>query len=283
MLIKRYDLDSLENRNSELVGKLCGWLKKPLNTYFRAEVRGLERITRGAGLYVGNHSSGLMTPDSFIFCAALYEKWGIENMPYGLGHEVAISIPVVHEVIVPLGAVRASHTNAHRLFKRGNKVIVYPGGDLDAMRPFRHRNRIIFGDRKGYIRLAVREGVPIIPVVSAGSHGTFIILDDLRWLSKLLRIDKVFRLKVFPLTLSIPWGLTLGPVFPYVPLPVRITIEVLEPIQFERSGDKAADDPEYVRQCAAKVELKMQETLTRLTKERKKNLGKSDKIVDNQR
>jgi 1-acyl-sn-glycerol-3-phosphate acyltransferase len=210
----------------------------------------------------------MLTPDSFIFGSAVYGEHGIDAVPYGLGHEVAISLPVIHQIIVPLGAVRASHENAHRLFARDAKVIVYPGGDVDAMRPYRHRNRIVFGGRRGYIRLALREGVPIIPVVAAGAHSTMVIIDDLRWLAKLTRMDKLLRLDAFPLVLSIPWGVTLGPPVAYIPYPTRILIEVLEPIRFERRGTEAASDEPYVRQCAQRVESTMQEALDRLAAER---------------
>jgi 1-acyl-sn-glycerol-3-phosphate acyltransferase len=146
--------------------------------------------------------------------------------------------------------------------------MVYPGGDLDAMRPFRHRNRIVFGGRRGYMRLALREGVPIVPVVAAGSHATFIIIDDLRWLARLLRADRCLRIKVWPLTLSIPWGLTLGPLFFYIPFPVRIRVEVLTPMRFARAGEEAASDEAYVGACAAEVEGAMQAALDRLSSQK---------------
>jgi 1-acyl-sn-glycerol-3-phosphate acyltransferase len=137
------------------------------------------------------------------------------------------------------------------------------------MRPFRHRDRVVFNGREGYIRLALRHSVPVIPVVAAGAHSTFYIIDDLRWLARLTRADKVVRSKVLPLTLSIPWGLTLGAPFVYLPWPSRILIEVLEPIHFARTGAEAGADPAWVTECAALVESRMQATLTRLARERR--------------
>ncbi len=265
----RFDIDSLDNRDPDRIDLLSRLIHEPLRRYFRADVRGLERIPPDAALMVGNHSGGMLTVDSFIFFSHLYRARGMDYMPYGLGHEVAISTPPLDEIVVPLGAVRASHDMARRVFERGQKVMVYPGGDEDDLRPFRHRHRIVFGGRTGYIRLALRAGVPIVPIVSAGSHGTLIILDNLPWLARGLRLDKHLRLKVLPLTLSIPWGLTLGPIPAFVPLPVRILIEAMEPIYFERSGEEAAADDAYVRQCASRVEGAMQATLDRLAAERR--------------
>jgi 1-acyl-sn-glycerol-3-phosphate acyltransferase len=266
--MRRYDIDSLENRNPALVERLAAVVEGVLHPYFRSEVRGLERIPAGAGLYVGNHNGGLITPDSFLFAAAVYRAHGIGAVPYALGGEVAISLPLVHQFIVPLGAVRASHANAHRLFARGLKVLTYPGGEFDAMRPFRHRHRIVFAGRRGYVRLALREGVPMIPVVAAGAHSTFFVVDDGRWLARFLGADRLLRVKVWPITLCLPWGLVVGPGLFYFPWPTRILIEVLDPIRFERSGEAAAADPEYVRACAEHVEGTMQEALDRLARER---------------
>ena len=265
----RYDLDSLENRNPKLIDRLYRLIHKPLEKYFRSEVRGLERIPPGAGIYVGNHSSGLITPDTFVFGAAVYRHHGVDGMPYGMAHEVYLKLPIFHELLVPVGAVRASPEIASRIFARGNKILVYPGGDLDNMRPYRDRNRIVFGERQGYIRLALRECVPIIPVVSAGAHETFMVLGDLKWLTKALRLDRLLRLKVFPVTLSIPWGLTFGVIPFYFPYPSRILMEILDPIDFERNGPAAAEDEIYVSECAERVESVMQQALSRLARERK--------------
>ncbi len=266
--MRQYDIDSLDNRDPALLERLISVIEGVLVPYFRSEVRGLERIPPGAALYVGNHSGGLITPDTFLFGAAVYRAHGIDAVPYGLGHEFAISIPVVHQIIVPLGAVRAGHKSAHGLFSRGSKALVYPGGDYDAMRPFRHRNRVVFGGRRGYIRLALREGVPIIPVVTAGSHAGFMILDDGRWLARLIRADRLLRIKVWPITLCLPWGLVVGPALFYLPWPTRILIETLDPISFDRTGEAAANDEAYVRECADRVESAMQQALDRLAEER---------------
>jgi len=263
-----YDIDSNDNRDPVLLARLARFVDAVMRPYFRAEVRGLDRIPRGAALYVGNHNGGIMTFDSFLFGAAVLRERGIEDVPYGLGHEVAISMPPVHQMIVPLGAVRASHDNARRLFARGHKVLVYPGGDLEAMRPYRDRDRIVFGGRRGYIRLALREGVPVVPVVAAGAHATLRILDDLRWLARWTGAARHLRIKVWPLSLSIPWGISLVPAFPYWPWPTKILIEALEPMVFDRRGEEASLDEEYVAACAERVESAMQRALDRLAAER---------------
>ena len=268
-LAPTYDIDSLENRNEALMWRLSAVVENTLRRYHRAEVLGLHRIPEGAALFVGNHSAGLLTPDSFILGSALLNRRPPEDLPYSLTHEVAISAPGLNQLLAPLGGVRASHENASKIFGQGKKVLVYPGGDEDALRPYRLRKQIRFGGRTGYIRLALRHGVPIIPVVCAGAHETFFVIDDLPWLAKALGAPRWLRLKVWPLTLSVPWGLTLGPAPPHFPLPSRILLETLAPIAFERKGEEAAADNDYVSRCAETVESVMQQALDRLEAMRK--------------
>lgn len=261
---RRFDIDSLDNRDSELIHRICDRVDRAMDVWHRPEISGVAAIPDGPGLYVANHNGGWWTPDTWIFCSAVLRERGLHDVPYGLGHEFAISVRPMHEYLVRLGAVRASHSNGQRLFERGNKVLVYPGGDEDALRPWRHRNRIVFGGRTGYIRLALTSGVPIIPVVAQGAHSSLIVIDDMKWLARLIRADKVLRVKVWPLTLSVPFGLTLGPPPPFIPLPVSIQMRVLDAIHFDRTGPEAADDPEYVTWCDARVREAMQSALTEM-------------------
>jgi 1-acyl-sn-glycerol-3-phosphate acyltransferase len=164
--------------------------------------------------------------------------------------------------------VRASHDNAHHLLARGDKVIVYPGGDLEAMRPYRKRGQIVFGGRTGYMQLALRAQVPIIPVVSAGAHEMLFILDERNWARTLPGLDRLLRMHVFPTTLSLPWGITPGVPLLYLPLPVKVLMEVLPPMRFERTGAAAAEDSGHVAACDQQVRQVMQAALDRLYRER---------------
>lgn len=150
--------------------------------------------------------------------------------------------PLTNQMLPAMGAIAANPENAHRVLAAGRKVLVYPGGDLDAFRPSRDRGRLVFGPRRGYGRLGLREGVPIIPVVSAGSHDVWWVVSDGRWLSRLLRTHRFLRTDVLPNTVSVPWALTVGAP-PFLPLPVPVFIDVLELAAkaqtFDRFGPQA--------------------------------------------
>ena len=259
-------VSSLDNRDPRVLERFADIAGPILERWYQPEVRGLDRIPDGGALYVGNHSGGFLTPDTWILAVALVRERGLDDVPYALAHQVVMEAPGTNQMLTAMGAVAASPENAHRIFEAGFKVLVYPGGDIDSFRPSRDRNRIVFGPRRGYVRLALRERVPIIPVVSAGSHEGWWVLSDGRWLSRILQTHRFLRTDVLPITLSVPWGLTIGAP-PYVPLPIPILLEVLEPIQFERAGPEAADDIEYVEACHRRVLDTMQFALDRLADE----------------
>ena len=258
------DPDDIDARDPALIDRAARLLRRTLIRWHRGSVDGLETLPDGAALFVGNHNAGMYTPDSYIFLEALYAHGGVDALPFALAHGTVYNAPGLAHLLVRLGAVRACHENAGRVFARGDRLLVYPGGDLDAMRPFSRRNEVVFGQRRGYIRLALTHGVPIVPVVSQGAHQAYVVLSDGRWLARALRFDRVFRLKAMPLVLSFPLGFTLGPAVPCIPAPVRVRVKVLPPIHFDRSGPEAADDIAYVTACAAHVEGEMQRALVHL-------------------
>jgi 1-acyl-sn-glycerol-3-phosphate acyltransferase len=99
-----------------------------------------------------------------------------------------------------------------------------------------------FGGRKGFIRLAKQKGVQIVPVVSVGGQETALFLSRGEGLAKALGLDRMFRLKVLPISLSLPWIVNVGDMLGHIPLPAKITIEVLPPIDVaEFDVDEAYD------------------------------------------
>jgi 1-acyl-sn-glycerol-3-phosphate acyltransferase len=262
-----YDPDDIA-RDDELLAGVVGRVGPVLDLWFQPEIRGLERVPEGPALLVGNHNGGSMSADSFVLGVALYRARGVDYVPYWLGHDMLVRLPLFRQV-VPLGVVRASSVMAHALFESGAKVLVYPGGEQETLRPWAERDRIIFAGRTGYIRLALRERVPVVPVVIAGAHEVFVVLGGGETLARLLLTKPLFRVKTWPLTLSLPWGLTPGPPLLYLPFPVRMLGEVLEPIMFDRSGPEAAADEDYVRRCDDLVRARMQAALSRLAAERR--------------
>lgn len=238
------------------------WLFASL--WYRADVRHLERVpAEGPVLMVGNHSGGNMTPDTIVFTLAFVSYFGVERKFHQLAHNLIVSHPAAG-ILRKFGTVAASQTNGRAILDSGAALLVYPGGDYEVHRPSWEGNVVGFDGRTGFVRLALDAGVPIVPIVSVGGQETALFLSRGEWLAKLLRIDKTLRLKVMPLSLALPWGINIGDFMGHLPLPAKITIDVLEPIDVrERYGE----DPDLKKVCSDIVAL-MQERLDALAAER---------------
>lgn len=234
--------------------------------YHRASVDGLEHIPRGRALLVGNHSGGTMSPDMFALMLAWWRHSGVEVPAYGLAHDLGFQVPGLGWLMRKVGAVKASQANAVELLRRDAKVLVYPGGDIDAFRPWSRRNEIVFGERVGFIRVALRTGSPIVPVVAAGSHDALRILTDGRAIAHGLGLKRFARIEVFPIALCLPWGLSFGPNL-YWPIPVRVRVRVLSPMTWPSLGPEDANDEAVVQRCRDEVLERMQAALDELVRE----------------
>lgn len=238
--------EGLEARDPEFIREMLPrfWLAARL--YFRAEVTGFENVPDEPVLFVGNHSGGANVPDTFVFILGYHTYFTVEGRPLaGLAHQLVMKVPVVGDMARRFGMIQADMDGAARLLQQGANVLVYPGGDVEALRPWRDRNRIRFDGRQGFLRLAHANGVKIVPVVATGGQETFFVLNDGRSMAKRLHFDSLLRVKSLPLSVSVPWGL-LPADLPHVPLPAKIRIQVLEPIDLrERYGEEPDWDAAY--------------------------------------
>jgi 1-acyl-sn-glycerol-3-phosphate acyltransferase len=233
------------------------WLLASL--YFRADVRNLDRIpAEGPVLLVGNHSGGNVPPDTFVFTLAFCSFFGVERPFYQLAHNLVVSAPPLAG-LRKFGTVAANHENARMALESGAALLVYPGGDYEVFRPFWERNKVDFGGRKGYVRLAREAGVPIVPIASIGGQESVLFLSRGQWLAKLLMVDRMFRLKSVPIALAPPWGLVVSDLFGHIPLPAKIVVEALDPIEVD-GDDQAVHD---------KVVASLQAAVDRLAAERR--------------
>src|SRR5919204_3598036 len=144
--------------------------------WFRGEVRGMEKIPEeGPVLLVGNHSGGNITPDTVVFTLAFNTYFGVERSFYQLAHNLVLTSPV-GPYLRRFGTVSASPEHAREALDCDAAVLVYPGGDWEVNRPTWKANRVDFAGRKGFIKLALDAGVPIVPIVAAGGQETAIFL-----------------------------------------------------------------------------------------------------------
>ena len=239
------------------------WLSSSL--YFRGEVRGLGNVPEdGPVLLVGNHSGGNLTVDTGVFMVAFSAYFGVERALHTLAHNLVVSMPGLG-FLKRFGVVAASSENARKALQAGAAVLVYPGGDVEVHRPVWERNTVDFDGRKGWIRLALEQDVPVVPVVSIGGQETSLFLSRGEGLAKLLLLDRTARLKVLPISIALPWGINVGDFLGHIPLPAKITVETLPPLHLR---EEFGDDPDLDEVYDHVLRL-MQETLDALASERR--------------
>ncbi len=239
-------------------------------SYFRPEVRGFDRVPeRGPMLVVGNHSGGQMPPDIPVLLTAWWRERGEDEPIHALFHSFLLRLPGMGALMERAGAVEAGQDDAEQVLRGGSVLIVYPGGDREVFRPWSERNRIDLGGRMGAVRLALRTQVPVVPTVSVGAHETVVVLARGERLARMLGLDRRFRITTMPLVFGPPFGVVPGGI-PTWPLPAKITVELLDPIDWSsRFGPEAAEDDTVVRECYDELVDVMQTALDRLAAERR--------------
>lgn len=256
----------LDQRDPDYIRDMLpgAWLLASL--WHRAEVRGLANIPEdGPVLLVGNHSGGNLSPDTIVFTLAFTSYFGVERPFYQLAHNLVTALPFPGRFLRKFGTIPASHANARTALAAGATVLVYPGGDWEVHRASWQSARVDFAGRHGFLRLALEAGVPIVPVVALGGQETLLVLSRGEALARALRLDRLFRLKVLPVSIVAPWGLSIGDFVPRLAFPAKLTIEVLPPIDLRATF---GDDPDLGRAYDHVVGL-MQDALDSLAAERR--------------
>lgn len=246
-----------------LVEKTMGVLRPFLKLYHRSEVRGLSTFPAGGALVVSNHSGGLFPMDVPVFALGFYDRFGYERPVYTLSHDLVLTGPTA-DFFIKNGFIRANHDNADEALRSGGVVVVFPGGDYDVYRPTLAQNTIDFDGRTGYVKAAINAGVPIVPMVSIGGQESQIFLTRGTGLAKALRLDKLLRAKVLPISVGFPFGLS-AVVPPNLPLPTKIVTQVLEPIDIT---EQFGEDPD-IHAVDAHVRGVMQRALDDLAAQRR--------------
>lgn len=206
---------------------------------FPLDARGFERIPPPPVLLVSNHSGGTTIPDVWGFAVAWYRHFSLRRPLHPAAHEIILSTPFTGRLFSQLGVIRAQRRVVRATLRDGRDVLVMPGGDRDVWRPHRDRWRVRFAGHRGYARIAAELGVPVVPIANAGAHDTFFVLADGHRLARLLGLHAIARADVWPLHLSIPWGLTLGP-WPHLPWPRTLRYRVGDPIEPPPDPEDAA-------------------------------------------
>jgi 1-acyl-sn-glycerol-3-phosphate acyltransferase len=239
--------------------------------YFRVEIDGWERVPDRTCLVIGVHSGGALTMDAWTLVNAWQKHFEGRRPLHGTAHDVLMAAPGLGDWFRAMGVIAASRESVGTALACGEDVVVWPGGEVDAMRSWRKRDVATLGGRTGFVKQAIRSGVPILPVATVGGHDTVFVLSEGRWLAnaldKVLGLKKTLRGANLPIIAGFPFPLAVEILPAHVPLPAKIRTELLDPIEVDDDPERA-EDTAYVQKIYEQVRSDIQAGMDRLAAKR---------------
>ena len=234
--------------------------------YFRMETEGWHRLPDPPTLIVGIHAAGIFPVEAWMFGLQWNRRFGDKRLLHGTAHDALMATPLVGQYFRKMGVVSASRETVTEALEAGRDVIVYPGGDVDSLRPWTERDEVKLAGRRGFVKQAIRSGVPIVPIANTGGTDTMFTLPGGRTVARALGLKQLARIEELPLAIGLPWGIAPG-VLPFLPLPAKLRIEILDPIHLDDDPARAEDD-EYIDMIYDEVKWRIEKGVERLRRKR---------------
>src|SRR6184192_1044795 len=173
---------------SENIRALARRLYGPLyRQLFRVEWEGLEKIpTDGGALLVANHAAAIPS-DAPVIMHGIEEE--LHRPVYGLADHIFKAMPVIGTMWARAGGVAAHPENAYRLLREQQQlVLVFPEGVKGTGKLYHERYQLKRFGRGGFVEIAMRAGVPVVPIAVVGAEESMPILFKVNWLAKALGV-----------------------------------------------------------------------------------------------
>jgi len=226
--------------------------------WFRAEWEGLDKIpATGGALLVANHAGAIPT-DAATIMHGIEEELG--RPVYGLADYLLRSVPVVGTLCARGGGVAAHPDNAYRILRDGQLALVFPEGTKGTGKPYTERYQLRRFGRGGFVEIAMRAGVPVVPIAVIGNEESMPIIASSSWLAKLLGLPYA------PLTANM---VAFGPLGAVLPFPVKMRFKVLEPVHFDVDADAERYPRSRILTEAEEIRDHMQVALWEMLRQRR--------------
>ena len=230
------------------------------NTWFRVEWEGLEKIPKhGGALIIANHAAAIPS-DAPVIMHGIEEELG--RPVYGLADYLFKSVPVVGTLWARTGGVPAHPENAYRLLREQQQlVLVFPEGGKGPGKTYNERYQLRRFGRGGFVEIAMRAGVPIVPIAVVGAEESMPIL------FKIPSMAKALGLPYFPVTANqLVFGPVLGSVMYF---PTKFKLRVLDPVTFDVPPDQERYSKSRIMDEAEGIRVKLQDELYDMLRRRK--------------
>jgi 1-acyl-sn-glycerol-3-phosphate acyltransferase len=244
------------------------YLWNPLMDYwFRMEIDGWDHIPEPPVLLVGIHSGAPFVWDAWTVGAQWWRHFGDSRPLHGTAHDALMALPGIGAYFRRMGVLPAAPDSIAAALAAGHDVALWPGGERDSLRPWTKRDTAILAGRKGFVKLAIRSCVPIVPIATVGGPDSMPVIAAGHRLARLLRLDRIARLKMFPIALQAPWGISPA-LLPEIPLPTKIRTAFQPPVQLDCDPSRADDDA-YVDAKYEEVRASIQAGIDALARRRR--------------
>ena len=245
---------------SERTRALARALYEPIySKWFRTEWEGLEKIpTDGGALLVANHA-GAIPSDAPVIMHGIEKELG--RPVYGLADYFFRTLPVVGTLWARAGGVSARPANAYRLLKEQKQLaLVFPEGTKGPSKSFTDRYQLRRFGRGGFIEIAMRAGVPVIPIAVIGSEEAMPVL------LRLPTVAKALGVPYFPITANL---LAFGPLGVVTPFPAKFKLRVLDPVRFDVPADQDRYSKSRIMEESEHIRTQLQEAVYDMLRDRR--------------
>src|ERR1700743_3250032 len=234
--------------------------------WFRMEIDGWENVGEAPVLLVGIHSGAPFVWDAWTVGIQWWRRFGQDRPLHGTAHDALMAIPLIGRYFRSMGVLPAAPDAIATALAEGRDVALWPGGEVDSLRPWTERDEANLAGRKGFVKMAIRAGVPIVPIATVGGADAMPVLFRGDRLSRALQLDRLLRLKVFPLAVSLPWGIAPA-ALPQLPLPAKIRTRFMPAVELDNDPARTEDD-EYIDSKYREVEDSIQKGMDALARKR---------------
>jgi 1-acyl-sn-glycerol-3-phosphate acyltransferase len=245
---------------SEHIRSLVRTLYDPLySKWFRVEWEGLEKIpTDGGALLIANHA-GAIPSDAPVIMHGIEKE--LNRPVYGLADYFFRTVPVVGTLWARAGGVAAKPDNAYRLLHDQHQLaLVFPEGTKGPSKSYTDRYQLRRFGRGGFVEIAMRAGVPVIPIAVMGSEEAMPVVLRLPALARAIGVP------YFPITANL---LAFGPLGVAIPFPAKFKLRVLDPIVFDVEPNQERYSKARVMEEAEKIRGLLQETIFEMLRSRR--------------
>jgi len=245
---------------SERTRVLARAIYEPIySKWFRAQWEGLEKIpTDGGALLVANHA-GAIPSDAPVIMHGIEKE--LDRPVYGMADYFFRTVPVIGTLWARAGGVSARPANAYRLLKEQRQLaLVFPEGTKGPSKSFTDRYQLRRFGRGGFVEIAMRAGVPVIPIAVVGSEEAMPVIMRLPTLAKALGVP------YFPITANL---LAFGPLGVVTPFPAKIKLRVLDPVRFDVPADQDRYSKSRIMEESEQIRSLLQEAVYDMLRDRR--------------